>query len=50
MSVVVEGRNITRDYHIAGSLMRPAKTVHAVKGISFAVERGKKLAIVGDRG
>ncbi|KGJ05149.1 dipeptide transport system ATP-binding protein [Paracoccus halophilus] len=50
MSVVVEGRNLIRDYHIAGSLMRPAKTVHAVKGISFAVERGKTLAIVGESG
>ncbi|MBD9525438.1 MULTISPECIES: ATP-binding cassette domain-containing protein [Paracoccus] len=50
MSVVVEGKNIIRDYHIPGSLLRPAKTVRAVKGISFSVERGKTLAIVGESG
>lgn len=48
--IIVEGRNITRDYHIGGSLFQPARTVHAVKGVSFAVERGKTLAIVGESG
>ncbi|MDS9467471.1 ATP-binding cassette domain-containing protein [Paracoccus sp. MBLB3053] len=50
MSIVVEGKNIIRDYHVPGSLMRAAKVVRAVKGISFAVERGKTLAIVGESG
>ncbi len=50
MSVVVEGRNITRDYHVSGGLLRPARTVHAVKGVSFSVEKGKTLAIVGESG
>ncbi len=50
MSVVVEGRNLTRDYLVPGSMMRAAKTVRAVKGISFSVERGKTLAIVGESG
>ena len=50
MSVVVEGRNLIRDYHIAGSLTRAARTVRAVNGISFAVDRGKTLAIVGESG
>ena len=48
--IVVEGRNITRDYHVGGSLFSPARTVHAVKGVSFAVERGQTLAIVGESG
>ena len=50
MTVVVEGRNIKRDYHVSGGLFRSARTVHAVKGISFSVEKGKTLAIVGESG
>jgi dipeptide transport system ATP-binding protein len=48
--IVVEGRNITRDYHVGGSMLRASRTVHAVKGVSFAVEKGKTLAIVGESG
>lgn len=50
MTAVVEGRAITRDYHIPGSLTRKARDVRAVNGISFAVDRGKTLAIVGESG
>jgi dipeptide transport system ATP-binding protein len=50
MTAVVEGREIVRDYHIAGSLTKKARTVHAVKGVSFSVEEGKTLAIVGESG
>ena len=48
--IVVEGRDIVRDYHMTGGLFRPARTVHAVKGVSFKVEQGKTLAIVGESG
>jgi dipeptide transport system ATP-binding protein len=48
--VVVEGRDIRRDYVVPGSLFRPARTVHAVKGVSFKVEKGRTLAIVGESG
>ncbi|RDW13862.1 ATP-binding cassette domain-containing protein [Paracoccus thiocyanatus] len=47
---VVQGRNLIRDYHVPGSLTRAARTVRAVKGISFSVDRGKTLAIVGESG
>ncbi|MFC6447293.1 dipeptide ABC transporter ATP-binding protein [Shinella zoogloeoides] len=50
MTPVLEAKNLKRDYHIPGSLMKPAKTVHAVKGVSFKVEEGKTLAIVGESG
>lgn len=50
MSVVVEGKDIKRDYHVGGGMFRPARTVHAVKGVSFSVEKGKTLAIVGESG
>lgn len=47
---VLEARNITRDYHQAGGLFGRPKTVNALKGISFSVERGKTLAVVGESG
>jgi dipeptide transport system ATP-binding protein len=51
MSVtVLEGKNIVRDYHVGGGLFRPSRTVHAVKGVSFSVGKGKTLAIVGESG
>ena len=48
--VVLEARNLVRDYHIGGGLFGRAKTVHAVKGVSFSVEKGKTLAVVGESG
>lgn len=48
--IVIEGRAITRDYHMGGGLFGKARTVHAVRGVDFAVERGKTLAIVGESG
>jgi dipeptide transport system ATP-binding protein len=50
MTPVLEAKNLKRDYHIPGSLFKPGKTVHAVKGVSFKVEEGKTLAIVGESG
>lgn len=47
---VLEGRGITRDYHVGGGLFRSAKVVRAVRGVDFAVPRGKTLAIVGESG
>ncbi|MGQ3212064.1 MAG: dipeptide ABC transporter ATP-binding protein [Shinella sp.] len=50
MTPVLEARNLKRDYQIPGSMFKPGKTVHAVKGVSFKVEEGKTLAIVGESG
>ena len=47
MSPVLEARGLVRDYHVGGSLFGKARTVHAVRGISFSLEKGKTLAIVG---
>jgi dipeptide transport system ATP-binding protein len=47
---VLQAKNIVRDYHIGGGLFRNARTVHAVKGVSFSVEKGHTLAIVGESG
>lgn len=47
---VLEVRNITRDYVSSGGFLRPAKIVHAVKGVTFTLEKGKTLAVVGESG
>ena len=50
MPPVIEARNIVRDYPGAGGLFRRAAPVRALKGISFGVEQGKTLAVVGESG
>src|SRR5690606_8742425 len=47
---VVEGRAIVQDYHVPGGMFARARTVRALKGVSFKVEKGKTLAIVGESG
>jgi dipeptide transport system ATP-binding protein len=50
MVAVLEARNLVRDYHVGGTLLGGGRTVHAVKNISFNLEKGKTLAIVGESG
>ncbi len=50
MSVVLAGLNIAQDYHVSGGMFGGAKTVQALKGVDFTVEKGKTLAIVGESG
>ncbi|MBB3950437.1 dipeptide ABC transporter ATP-binding protein [Aureimonas jatrophae] len=50
LTPVLEARGIRRDYHVGGGLFGKPKTVQAVKGVSFKVERGQTLAIVGESG
>jgi len=48
--IVLQARDIKRDYHVGGGLFGKPKVVHAVKGVSFKLEKGKTLAIVGESG
>jgi dipeptide transport system ATP-binding protein len=48
--IVLEGRDIRRDYHSGRTLFGRRRTVHALKGVSFQLEKGKTLAIVGESG
>lgn len=47
---MLEVRDLRKDYDLPGGLFKPRKTISAVKGISFSLERGKTLAIVGESG
>jgi len=49
-SVMIEARDLVRDYISSGGLFKPKHVVHAVNGVSFDVKRGKTLAIVGESG
>ncbi|CCM74512.1 dipeptide ABC transporter ATP-binding protein [Rhizobium mesoamericanum] len=50
MTPVLEAKNIVRNYYLPGGLFKKERTVHAVKGVSFKVEQGRTLAIVGESG
>ena len=50
MSVVLEARNLTRDYQVRRGIFSPDATVHALAGVSFDLEAGKTLAVVGESG
>ncbi|MHC5308038.1 dipeptide ABC transporter ATP-binding protein [Bartonella sp. LJL80] len=48
--VMVEAKDLMRDYTSSAGLFKPKRVLHAVNGVSFKVERGKTLAIVGESG
>lgn len=47
---MLEIRDIKRDYRVPQGLFKQDKVVHAVKGVSFKLDKGKTLAIVGESG
>jgi dipeptide transport system ATP-binding protein len=47
---MLEIRDIKRDYRVPQGLFKQDKIVHAVKGVSFRLDKGKTLAIVGESG
>lgn len=48
--IILEARGLKRDYHLGGGMFSSGRTINAVKGVSFQVERGKTLAVVGESG
>ena len=50
MTVVVEAKNLRQVYKIRRGLFRAPAELQAVGGVSFAIEAGKTLAVVGESG
>jgi dipeptide transport system ATP-binding protein len=50
MSAVLTARDLTRHYEISRGLFKPAAHVQALNGVSFALQAGKTLAVVGESG
>lgn len=48
--IVIEAKNLVRDYSLSNGIFGRKKILHAVNNVSFNVERGKTLAIVGESG
>ncbi len=47
---VLEARDLRRDYAVSRGLFQPAATVQALAGVSFSVQAGRTLAVVGESG
>lgn len=50
MSTVLEAHELTRHYNVSRGLFQPAATVQALNGVSFSLQAGKTLAVVGESG
>ncbi|NRG17428.1 dipeptide ABC transporter ATP-binding protein [Rhizobiales bacterium] len=48
--VILKVRDLKRDYVTKGGLFKKESTLSALKGVSFDVERGSTLAVVGESG
>jgi dipeptide transport system ATP-binding protein len=50
MTAVVEARQLSRFYEVKTSPFRPAQTLRALSELSFTLQPGKTLAVVGESG
>ena len=50
MSAVLTARDLTRHYEISRGLFQPSAQVQALNGVSFDLQAGKTLAVVGESG
>ena len=49
-AVVLEAKNLTRYYAVSQGTFKPKLQVKALNGISFQLQAGKTLAVVGESG
>jgi len=50
MTTVLTARQLTRHYAVSQGLFKPSATVQALNGVSFELQAGKTLAVVGESG
>ena len=50
MNTVAEARDLTRHYSVRRGLFSPPAVLKAVDGVSFSIEPGRTLAVVGESG
>ncbi|TBU85211.1 peptide ABC transporter ATP-binding protein [Phytopseudomonas dryadis] len=50
MTTVLTARQLTRHYAVSRGLFKPGATVQALNGVSFDLEAGRTLAVVGESG
>lgn len=49
-NIVLQARDLSRHYPVGGGLGKEKKVVKALNGVSFELEAGKTLAVVGESG
>ena len=47
---MIEVKDLTKDYHIRKGLFKPFNIVNAVKGVSFFINQGEKIGLIGLNG
>ena len=50
MTAVLSARQLTRHYSVSRGLFKPSATVQALNGVSFELQAGRTLAVVGESG
>jgi dipeptide transport system ATP-binding protein len=50
VTTVLKAQSLTRYYHISRGAFREGATLKALDGVSFSLDRGKTLAVVGESG
>ncbi|CAM3701342.1 peptide ABC transporter ATP-binding protein [Ectopseudomonas alcaliphila] len=50
MSTVLQAHELTRHYSVSRGLFKPAALVQALNGVSFSLQAGRTLAVVGESG
>lgn len=48
--IILEGKNLTRSYQINMGMFKKPLTLKALRDVSFTMEKGKTLAVVGESG